>query len=610
MGDGGGHALAARMTLPTIVFVAPAALCALSWLGFGSLVPRRALPDDELLAFLTRVALGATAVSLLTFGLGRLHLYTREMLLTVTAAGAVLSIRAARPYLRLPRGRPDVRVSTAVVAVAFALVLDLVASSVPPTSVDGLKYHLALPRLWLEQGTIGDAFWSWVTFNPFGIEMLYGQALALAGSSCASAVGGMLAVLTAVALYGFTRYLSGSVAAGVAGAALFVLQGVFTWEATSTFVELGLCLYLVLGLWFALRFARAKVGADLVWAGAFAGATAGTKYVGLQAWLLALPLLAATVRARHVRALGAAGGAALLAGGGWYLKNLFVAHNPVYPVGGGELWTNASARAVDKLDQQYGVAGPVVRLVALPIDLLVHGGAFDRGQYVGTGIFVAAIVGLLLVRTREVVLLAGGAAAYLVSWWYLSPQARFLMPVLAVLAAIGGAGALRMAAVGRIPRFVVAGGALVVVIAWLAPSIALTRHSLPVAFGAQSPAAFVQEQTGTYDALRAAAARTDGVVALVGYPFLYYVPGRTLYLGEPEFALDVPTAVFRKRLRAEGVTFLLDADRSLSSYAQLRGCLEPVATYRARMVTSRSLGQSRPLTFRLYRLNGPCTRTT
>ena len=130
--------------------------------------------------------------------------------------------------------------------------------------------------------------------------------------------------------------------------------------------------------------------------------------------------------------------------------------------------------------------------------------------------------------------------------------------------------------------------------------------ALPVAFGAQSRSAYVQGQTGTYNALRAAAARSHGVLGLAGYTFLYYVDRPTLAIGEPEFAPDVPAVVFRARLRTERVSFLLDAQRAVASYPQLRGCLSLVATYAAHMVTSRSLGETTPLDLRLYRLRARC----
>src|SRR6478672_6396052 len=138
------------MHLPTVVFLAPAAVCVLSWLGVGLAVPRRALSGDALLDWLTRVGAGAVAVALALFVLGRLRLFDRWLIVTLTVVAAVVGCVAVVRLVRdvhVPAGRAT-RILLA--AVGIALVLDLVAASAPPSSADALKYHLALPKLWLQ----------------------------------------------------------------------------------------------------------------------------------------------------------------------------------------------------------------------------------------------------------------------------------------------------------------------------------------------------------------------------------------------------------------------------------------------------------------------------
>ena len=57
------------------------------------------------------------------------------------------------------------------------------------------------------------------------------------------------------------------------------------------------------------------------------------------------------------------------------------------------------------------------------VDLLIHGGRFDRGEYVGTAIFVLALLAILARRRRGELLVAIGAAAYIIAWREESPQA-------------------------------------------------------------------------------------------------------------------------------------------------------------------------------------------
>jgi hypothetical protein len=215
--------------VPTVLFLAPAAVCALAWLGMGSILPDGVFPAGRLFAWLTRLAFGSTVWSVALLGLGRVGLFDRRLLVVLTcvaAAAGALSLRG------LPRPRLGDGLSRILLlAVAAALVLDLVAATAPPTSADALKYHLALPKLWLQLGSVGDPFWRWEGFNPSGVEMLYAQGLALGGGSTAAALHAVLAVLCALAVYGLGRELGGPLA-GATASFLFVLQGIVTWEAT------------------------------------------------------------------------------------------------------------------------------------------------------------------------------------------------------------------------------------------------------------------------------------------------------------------------------------------------------------------------------------------
>ena len=218
-----------------------------------------------------------------------------------------------------------------------------------------------------------------------------------------------------------------------------------------------------------------------------------------------------------------------------------------------------------------------------------------------------AIVALVVARRRAVLGLWAGVVVFLVAWHAESQQARFLLPAMAILATIGGggvavlweaAGSMRVAAV--IVLALAAG-------AWLVSSVALTRQLLPVAVGAQSHAAFLQRLTGTYDAFVAARrAAGPGTVGLAGYTFTFNFPGRAVSIDVPEFVPSIDRTTYLARLRSLGVRSIL-VGGGLAGNPELRpirSCLRLRATYRARFVTSRSLGRSVPYELALYSLAG------
>jgi hypothetical protein len=597
--------------LPTVFFLVPSAICALSWLGAGLAVPRRLLSGEALLDWLTRVAVGSVACSLAVLALGRVGLLDRLLLVLLTFLGAAFGARALPALARAVRHLPkrDRLTPVLLVPIAVALVLDLVASTAPISSADALKYHLALPKLWLQTGSIADPFWRWEGFNPSGIEMLYMQGLALAGGSAAAPLHAFFAVLCSLAIFGLCRELAETALAGVVAAFLFVLQGIVTWEATSSFIELGVSFYVVLAVWHGMRWARAESLEAALWLGVFGGAAAGTKYLGLVTAVIVLGWfgVVAAVRRRGFD-VAVAGAAALIAGGGWYVKNLVATGNPLYPFAFGGTWITPYVRHVIHADlSAYGVGGGVARLAILPADLIVHGQAFDRGRYVGTGIFVLALLALITRRTKATLVLLGGAIVYAGVWEEQSPQARFLLPGLAVLSAVAGAGAAPwLVAVGR-RRLAVLLVLGVAGSAWLASSVALTRQLLPVTVGVQSRTAALQKLTGTYDAFLAARARAgSGTVGLAGYPFAFNFPGRAVSIDIPEFAPDLRRSEFVARLRSLGIRSILagGGPAATPELDPVRGCLRQTAVYHARFVTSRSLGQSTPFDLVLYSLVG------
>jgi hypothetical protein len=559
--------------VPTVLFLLPAGICVLSWIGVGLAVPRRLLSGEALLDGLTRIGFGSVAVALFVLAVGRLHILDRPLLIPLTVAGAAVGASTLPRLARVVRrgvGSCGRLTRSLLGAVAVALALDLVASTAPITSSDALKYHLALPKLWLQLGSIGDPFWRWEGFGPSGVEMLYTQGLALGGASTAAPLHAAFALLCALTIFGLARELAGTRLAGAVAAFLFVLQGIVTWEATSSFIELGLTFYVVLAVWHAVRWSRTASGSAACWTGFFAGAAAGTKYLGLVAMgivLLGLAVLA--LARRRPRDVVIAGATATLAGGAWYLKNAIATGNPVYPLLFGGKWlTPALDHQIRDSLRFYGVGGGLWRLVLLPLDLILHGGAFDRGQYVGTAIFVLALLALVTRRAAVEVALVVGVIVYAAAWWEESPQARFLLPALAVLAAVAGGGSaawLQTTGLRRNTVLIVLG---VSALAWAVASLALTRQLLPVTIGAEGKSAFLQRLTGTYDAFTQARARTGtGTVALVGYPFTFNFPGRAV-------TIDIPTAITRRthdpgwrwplcRFPTGSCSWLPDEDRGL-----------------------------------------------
>ena len=136
-----------------LVLMAVAALCVLAWLGTGSFLPGRAFGGSVLFEAAGRAALGAAALSVLTFVLGLAGVFQQWLLIALTGVLAVPGARQGRRLVRrveLPRGPAR----WLLAPTGLALLLGLVGAAAPPTSADALRYHLGAPRWWLELGRI------------------------------------------------------------------------------------------------------------------------------------------------------------------------------------------------------------------------------------------------------------------------------------------------------------------------------------------------------------------------------------------------------------------------------------------------------------------------
>jgi hypothetical protein len=399
-----------------------------------------------------------------------------------------------------------------------------------------------------------------------------------------------------------------------------------TWLATSSFAEPGLAFYSILAVWHAARYVRTRETASLAAAGLLSGAAAATKYLGLvSAALVLLPLAVLALRVGRARALAGALGLAVLVALPWYLRNLIETGNPVYPlVFGGKYVGPGEQGALTESLGTTSLAHPVLRLPLLPFDLLYYPGAFAKGRYVGTAIFLAAPLALLGPRAWLNRCLFAGSVVFIAVYLGSVPsQARFMLPALGVLAALGGVGVAHVVCAWPKARVPLVAAAAVLAVVWIVPSAALTRQLLPIAFGLESRAAFLQRTTGVQELFDAVDRRAAGTIAFADYTNIFNYPGTAIALDHPEFENGLSRRKLLERLRAHEVTDVLTPELDLErpsplpegrierihNLAQvlkpLDPCLSHRATYEADVVTSRSTGAKERTRFGLLTL-APC----
>lgn len=305
------------------------------------------------------LALGLGAGAYLALALGLVGLYRGPILLGGVGVAAILLRRELGRSLDLcralgaegfaalrmaPRGVPIV-----VILVGLTTGLTLLASLTPPHHWDPLAYHLTSPLWFLRNGWVAPIPGIEFSNVPLATELLYGVGLAAGSDIFGQLLHGGYAFIAALGVWGLVRRYHDRVAAWLALALFLTTPLVFIWARVAdndlTFACFTLCAVAA-----ALRVEHgptlsAESRRWLILSGVFVGLALATKYQAVYiAAPLGLLLLGDSWRARARgngwgwRSLGGALGVALWFGVAagivalpWYLKNLLLFGNPIFP---------------------------------------------------------------------------------------------------------------------------------------------------------------------------------------------------------------------------------------------------------------------------------------
>lgn len=333
---------------------------------------------------------------------------------------------------------------------ALAISQAVLGALTPPHHWDPLAYHLAVPQRYLWLGRIplqGIPGVEWSNL-PFTVELLYGVGLAFGSAVFGQLLHVAFAGITAVALWGVARRHFDRATAWIALAVFVGTPLVVVWARVAD-IDLALSCFILLSLAAALR-ARTEGAATarrrgrwLILAGLFAGLALGTKY---QAATAVVPLAGFVAwdayRARRsVRemflAVAAFSAAAAVLASPWYVKNLLVFGNPIWPllIGGRDF-------GPEKLElMNYWLRGMTLspRTLAgyalLPVRMYTKGD-LEQPFVTLSPLVILAPSALLLARRREVLYLLGPSATFFLAWVFGFQELRYLLPICAPLSLV------------------------------------------------------------------------------------------------------------------------------------------------------------------------------
>ncbi|HEX5828552.1 MAG TPA: glycosyltransferase family 39 protein [Candidatus Limnocylindrales bacterium] len=338
-------------------------LTASAAIGIAAVLFAARLPARGAVAYLVAVALLAHAMVVLTIGFAGIVLTTFSgtvlLVLAVAwlAAAAVVTWRLPHPVPLKERARGSLHalgstLREPAVALAFVLVVGtlawrtLLALRLPVVDYDGYSYHLVFVDVWLQHDALRLVPQRiWTDGYPAITEMLSTWLAAFSRTDQPTAFTSLLPIPFAIAAtVGLARGFGASRRFALLAGLLLGMTPAIVALAGTTYVDAASVATVTATWWLALRVVRGeRDGAAALLLGIAGGLAVGTK--GTNVLLVAPALAAAGIvllldLARRPRSASVApvlGRLALYAvpllvfGASWYLKNLLVHGNPLYP---------------------------------------------------------------------------------------------------------------------------------------------------------------------------------------------------------------------------------------------------------------------------------------
>ena len=319
--------------------------------------------------------------------------------LPILVVGLVFLFLAIRDStdLRISKSKTFLLEKLALIVIVVGMLFALVGVLMPSTANDwdSIAYHMADPKTYLIWGEIHRIIYDHHSNFPSAMELLFVWTLRF-GQSGAKGILWWMSLAGVIAIFGLARQRY-SQKAGWWAALAFLFVPTVLWETGSAYIDIVHGLYTGLGvIVLALEAERiwnekSSMRVDrMVLAGLFIGLSCGTKYTGLETGFLAFViffLLTFLIReSQSLKGVGITAGVSFLTAGAWYIKNIILVGNPVYPFAfetfGGKFWDEKRALIYHNEQLGFGVGVSPNGKHWGEIGHAILGLAYQPGRYV------------------------------------------------------------------------------------------------------------------------------------------------------------------------------------------------------------------------------------
>jgi len=516
--------------------------------------------------FSTGIGLGLVSYLTLTVGLaGLLYRWTCILLLAVLLCFALWEVWEARNVLRILGQKLRTGVSikkenlfewVVLAILSTYFFLNLLALLAPPTDLDSLVYHLAVPKIWIQHHKVVYIPYIIGSEFPSTIETLYALGMILASDISAGLIIWTFGLLFILSIFSFCReYLS--IRAGLLASAAFYCTPLFSTLAARDLTDVAVGYYAFLGLYAFLMYVDEDDCKVLALSGVAVGFAAASKHTGMIPFIILLTgVLMVEIKRRKLTIAGLKRIALfclafLLTPALWYVKSYINTGNPtvIYFTrifGGRNLLPEDTSNLIISWRAGGGYRSGIIAILTAPLRFFLRS-TFTGSHYWLTGAFFLAFAPcLLLIKRvdRNVKYILAYSLGGLILYSFLTTSPRLAIPVFAGLFIAGAYAAYRLLDSDRILKVAVQ----IVIVASLLFNIVIpvkeTSIRLPVVIGSETREQYLDRRLYIYNVIEYANRNLgDDVRILTMDP-------RGYYLDKPYIT---GTPIFQGFIRYDGI---------------------------------------------------------
>ena len=403
------------------------------------------------------IGLGFVIISYLIFLLGILRLLNAIFIfafsLVIFILFLIYNLKDKKIFF-FPKKKPDKLGKFLILIIFLYLSLTFLCTLTPAVSADALNYHLYLPKLWLKEGRIFTIPFNIYSFFPQGGEMLYLYAFVMDGEISAKLLHfSSLFLILFLFYYFFKDIFSFNSFYSLISFLIFISTPVVIRVASWAYVDVIQTFYILLSLYLLLFYFKKEERTSIYLSAIFLGFAISIKYLSL-IWLIFffLLFLEKSIEKRIakftiLKQLLLYVLFIFLFASPFYLRNFLKTGNPFYPffynIFDGKFLNPEKSHLLSLYFKSFGPGESFKDLILLPLRLSFFaqfGNPYRFDGVIGIIYLFVLIIAIFNFKKLNLKILPRSffyfPIIFILIWFKLSQQIRFLIPLLAFVSLI------------------------------------------------------------------------------------------------------------------------------------------------------------------------------